>query len=381
MDGLKKHLVILGSTGSIGRQTLDIVRQFPERFELAGLCNGYNSDLFRQQVDEFKPKFVNTLGEFQSGYGGTKLIPTEEIVSLPEVDLVVAGTVGCAGMSSTLAAIEHGKSIALANKEVIVMAGELLIQKASEHGATILPVDSEPSAIWQCLEGEISPPKRLVVTASGGAFRDYKWDDLDDVAPEQALKHPTWSMGKKITIDSATLMNKAFEVIESRWLFDIPFEQIYVTVHRQSIVHSMVEFEDGTLKAQLGPTNMGQPIQHALFFPERVANPSLPTIDAVAMGSLTFEEMDPSLYPCFSLAIEYGQKGGTYPAALAGADEAAVQLFLDGKIKFTDIPNAVRKTLEMHEVVANPSIDDTIAAANWATEITLSRNKSSIILG
>ncbi len=381
MDGLKKHLVILGSTGSIGRQTLDIVRQFPERFELVGICNGYNSDLFRQQVDEFKPKFVNTLGEFESGYGGTKLIPTEEIVSLPEVDLVVAGTVGCAGMSSTLAAIEHGKSIALANKEVIVMAGELLIQKASEHGATILPVDSEPSAISQCLEGEISPPKRLVVTASGGAFRDYKWDELHDVAPEQALKHPTWSMGKKITIDSATLMNKAFEVIESRWLFDIPFEQIYVTVHRQSIVHSMVEFEDGTLKAQLGPTNMGQPIQHALFFPERVTNPSLPTIDAVAMGSLTFEEMDPSLYPCFSLAIEYGQKGGTYPAALAGADEAAVQLFLDGKIKFTDIPNAVRKTLEMHEVVANPSIDDTIAAANWATEITLSRNKSSIILG
>jgi len=381
MDGLKKHLVILGSTGSIGRQTLDIVRQFPERFELVGLCNGYNSDLFRQQVDEFKPKFVNTLGEFESGYGGAKLIPTEEIVSLPEVDLVVAGTVGCAGMSSTLAAIEHGKSIALANKEVIVMAGELLMQKAREHGATILPVDSEPSAIWQCLEGETSPPKRLVVTASGGAFRDYKWDDLHDVTPEQALKHPTWSMGKKITIDSATLMNKAFEVIESRWLFDIPFEQIDVTIHRQSIVHSMVEFEDGTLKAQLGPTNMGQPIQHALFFPERVANPSLPTIDAVAMGSLTFEEMDPSLYPCFSLAIEYGQMGGTYPAVLAGADEAAVQLFLDGQIKFTDIPNAVQKTLEMHEIVAEPSIDDTIAAANWATEITLSSNKCSIILG
>lgn len=380
MERTVKKLVILGSTGSVGRQTLDIVRAFPERFEIVGLCNGYNTPLFKQQIDEFKPGYFNTLGDVESGYGGAKQAPAPEIAALSEVDMVMACTVGCAGMASTRAALSAGKTVGLANKEVIVMAGQLLMDAAKEGGATILPVDSEPSAIWQCLEGEVSGPSRLIITASGGAFRDRTWAMLDDVTPEEALKHPTWTMGKKITIDSATLMNKAFEVIESRWLFDIPFEQIDVTIHRQSIVHSMVEFSDGTLKAQLGPTNMGQVIQYAMFYPERQQNSDLPRLDAVSMGSLTFEAMDRSLYPCFELAMEYGQKGGTYPAALAGADEAAVALFLDGEIKFTQIPDIVSNTLAAHDVISAPTIDDTIAAAEWATEITLARHNDSTVL-
>ena len=380
MEHTIKKLVILGSTGSVGTQTLDIVRAFPERFEILGLCNGYNTPLFKKQIDEFKPQYFSTLGDVESGYGGAKKAVTEEIVALPEVDLVVAATVGCVGMPASIAALNAGKTLGLANKEVIVMAGNLLIEAAEMGGATILPIDSEPSAIWQCLEGEVSEPSRLIITASGGAFRDRTWGSLDDVTPEQALKHPTWTMGAKITIDSATLMNKAFEVIESRWLFDIPFDQIDVTIHRQSIVHSMVEFADGTLKAQLGPTSMGQPIQHALFYPERQLNDDLPKLNAVTMGSLTFEEMDPTLYPCFELALEYGRKGGTFPAALAGADEAAVELFLDGKIKFTQIPDLVAATLAEHQSNATPTIADTIEAARWATETILGRHNPSTIL-
>ncbi len=380
MERTIKKLVIMGSTGSVGTQTLDIVRAFPDRFEIVGLCNGYNTPLFKKQIDEFKPAYFSTLGDIESGYGGAKLAPAEEIVALPEVDIVVAATVGCVGLPTSIAALKAGKTLGLANKEVIVMSGNLLIDTAEKGGAIILPIDSEPSAIWQCLEGEVSEPSRLIITASGGAFRDRTWESLGDVTPEEALKHPTWTMGAKITIDSATLMNKAFEVIESRWLFDIPFEQIDVTIHRQSIVHSMVEFTDGTLKAQLGPTSMGQPIQHALFYPERQANGALPKLDAVTMGSLTFEEMDQSLYPCFELALEHGKKGGTFPAVLAGADEAAVELFLNRKIKFTQIPDLVAKTLAEHESTASPTIADTIEAAQWATEITLARHNHSTIL-
>ncbi|MDA1279512.1 MAG: 1-deoxy-D-xylulose-5-phosphate reductoisomerase [Chloroflexi bacterium] len=375
-----KKIVVLGSTGSIGRQTLDIVRAFPGRFEVVGLGNGFNTPLFKRQIDEFKPVFISTMGEIEAGYGGAKQAPFEDIVALPEVDLVVAGTVGCAGMLPTLAALNAGKTVALANKEVIVMAGPLLLAAAEAHGATILTVDSEPSAIWQCLEGEVSKPSRLIITASGGAFRDRTWGSLRDVTPEEALKHPTWDMGDKITIDSATLMNKAFEVIESRWLFDIPFDRIDVTIHRQSIVHSMVEFADGSLKAQLGPTNMGQVIQYAMFYPERQANSDLPRLNAVSMGSLTFEAMDRTLYPCFELGLEYGQKSGTYPAVLAGADEAAVSLFLQREIRFTDIPDLVSDTLAAHRPVVNTTIGDTVDASRWATENTLARHSKSTIL-
>ena len=375
-----KKLVVLGSTGSIGTQTLDVVRAFPERFEIVGLVNGRNTELFKKQLEEFKPVFFDTLGDIDANYAGSQFAPVEEIVSRPEVDLVMAAMVGCAGLPPVIAALNAGKDLALANKEVIVMAGDLLMKGAREGGAMILPADSEPSAIWQCLEGETSYPSRLIITASGGAFRDRTWESLSDVTPEQALKHPTWSMGPKITIDSATLMNKAFEVIESRWMFDIPFDQIDVTIHRQSIVHSMVEFADGTIKAQLGPTSMLQVIQHALMYPDRHENSALPKLDAVSMGALTFEDMDQSLYPCFELALEYGKKGGTYPAALAGADEAAVELFSTGKIRFTEIPDVVASTLANHDVIADPSVDDAIEAARWSTETTLSRHNHSTIL-
>jgi 1-deoxy-D-xylulose-5-phosphate reductoisomerase len=369
----RRRIAILGSTGSIGAQTLDIVRDFPDEFEVIALCAGRNEGLLKRQIDEFHPRYFCSTTDLNS-HNGTARISAEEAATLPEVDLVMAATVGCAGMAATNAAIEAGKSVALANKEVIVMAGELLMAKAAKHGAKILPVDSEPSALWQCIEGERTAPAKFIITASGGAFRGRTWESLHGVTPAEALKHPTWTMGAKITIDSATLMNKAFEVIETKWLFDIPFSQIDVVIHRQSVIHSMVEFADGSVKAHLGPPDMRTPIQYALFYPERKVNESLPRFDPVATGALTFEAMDPSLYPCFELALEYGMKGGTWPAALAGADEAAVSLFLGGRIKFTDIPDVVASTMAEHRPVMRHSIDDAVQSADWATTRTLERH-------
>lgn len=371
----RKRLVILGSTGSVGTQTLEIVRAFPDAFEVVGLCAGRNLDLLKQQVDEFHPRYINSTAEL-NGHNGAVRLPAEEIAALPEVDMVMGATVGCAGMGPALAAIDAGKTLALANKEVIVMAGEILMRRARERGATVLPVDSEPSALWQCIEGESTPPAKFIITASGGAFRGRSWESLHTVTPQEALKHPTWTMGDKITIDSATLMNKAFEVIETRWLFDIPYEQIDVVIHRQSIIHSMVEFADGSVKAQLGPPDMRHPIQYALFYPARQENSALPHFNPVETGSLTFEAMDSSLYPCFELALEYAKKGGTWPAVLAGADEAAVSLFLEGRIRFTDIPDVVGSTLAAHSPVMEHSVDDAVHAASWATEYTLARHRA-----
>lgn len=372
----RKRLVILGSTGSVGRQTLDVVRAFPDAFEVVGLCAGNNLDLLKTQVDEFHPRHINSAANLSSHNGATQL-SAEEIASLPDVDIVIGATVGCAGMGPALAAIDAGKTLALANKEVIVMAGEVLMRRTREKGATLLPVDSEPSALWQCIEGEKTPPAKFIITASGGAFRGRTWESLHDVSPEEALKHPTWTMGAKITIDSASMMNKAFEVIETRWLFDIPYEQIDVVIHRQSIIHSMVEFADGTVKAQLGPPDMRHPIQYALFYPERQENPELPRFDPVKTGSLTFEPMDSALYPCFELALDYAKRGGTWPAALAGADEAAVSLFLDRRIRFTDIPDVVASTLAAHDPVMEHSVEDAVQAAAWAIEHTLARHSAS----
>ena len=364
------RLVILGSTGSIGCQTLDVVRSFPDEFELVGLCAGSNLKLLQDQIEEFHPRFYHSTNA-NGTFDGAKLADPCEIVSDPGVDLVVGATSGCAGMGPALAALSAGKRLALANKEPVVMAGELLLRAAREHGGEILPVDSEPSAIWQCIQGEDSPVRKLFITASGGAFRDRTWHELANVTPAEALKHPTWEMGAKITIDSATLMNKAFEVIEARWLFDVPFENIEAVIHRQSIVHSMVEFEDGSFKAQLGPHDMRLPIQYAMFFPDRKSNDSLPRFDPTAAGTLTFEKLDPTLYPCFELALEYGRRGGTWPAALAGADDAAVDLFLSGKIRFTDIPDFVDRAVAAHTAVPEPTIDDLIEAATWTDSYAL----------
>ncbi|MSQ08889.1 MAG: 1-deoxy-D-xylulose-5-phosphate reductoisomerase [Dehalococcoidia bacterium] len=371
MERNVKRLAILGSTGSIGRQTLEVVRCFPDEFEVVVLCAGRNIELLKSQVEEFRPTYFCQTGEEGGRMGGARHIPPQEAVRLPQVDIVVAAMAGSVGMGSTIAALQAGKKVALANKEPIVMAGELLMQAAAENGAEILPVDSEPSAIWQCMQGETTPARKLILTASGGAFRDRTWESLRDVTPAEALRHPTWQMGHKITVDSATLMNKAFEVVESRWLFGMPFERIEVVVHRQSIIHSMVEFEDGSVKAQMGPPDMRFPIQYALFHPDRRANGNLPKFDPVKIGSLTFEAMKPSLYPCFELAMDYARRGGTWPAVLAGADEAAVALFLDGKVRFTDLPDVVSKTLGKHTADKSPGLEDVIHAASWAFEQTL----------
>ncbi|HLB27814.1 MAG TPA: 1-deoxy-D-xylulose-5-phosphate reductoisomerase, partial [Dehalococcoidales bacterium] len=343
-----KRLAVLGSTGSIGTQTLDVVRAFPDRFKIVALAAGQNLKLLAQQIAEFKPTFVshNTNGEMTRIAGANyRILPPEAIANLPQVDIVVIGSPGKAGLIPALAAARAGKNIALANKESLVMAGEIITAEAKQHSARILPIDGEHSAIWQCLNGETLPPASLILTASGGPFRSYSKTQLEKVTPEQALNHPSWKMGKKITIDSATLMNKGLEVIEAHWLFGMPFEKIKVLIHPQSIIHSMVEFADGSVKAQLSCPDMRLPIQYALSYPERLANPQLPKMDWAKLNNLTFELPDTDTFPCLKLAIEAGKRGGTYPAALCAADEAAVELFLARKIKFTGIARLVEQTL------------------------------------
>jgi 1-deoxy-D-xylulose-5-phosphate reductoisomerase len=370
MGNKVKGLVILGSTGSVGRQTLDVVRSFPGEFSVIGLAAGYNVRLLTSEAEEFHPKMVSCQepGDnlASSLPGGCQIVSEEELVSHPDVDMVVAASVGKAGLQPIMSAILAGKTVVLANKEPIVMAGEIVMAEAKRNGVAILPVDSEPSAIWQCLRGEDKELSRIMITASGGPFRKRTYDQLSTVTPEEALKHPTWSMGRKITIDSATLMNKGFEVIESRWLFDLPWEKIDVVVHPQSIIHAMVEFVDGSVKAQLSPPDMRMPIQHALFYPQRMENAALPRFNPVETGALTFEELDVSRYPCFKLALEAGRKGSTYPAVLSAADEVAVELFLGGAIGFTAIPNLVEWVLSKHNPASNPDIEDILEIDNWA---------------
>lgn len=369
-----KRLAILGSTGSIGRQTLDVVRSFPDRFAVVALAAGNNASLLAEQTREFNPKLVccsnKQTGEnsFPSGLQWSSL---EEIATHPDVDTVMVSTVGRVGLLPTLAAIREAKTVVLANKEVIVAGGELVMREASKRNIPILPVDSEPSALWQCLRGEDSVA-RLILTASGGPFRQRPIDELDDVSPEEALKHPTWSMGNKITIDSATLMNKGMEVIEAHWLFDVPYDDIHVVVHPQSIVHSLVEFKDGSMKAQVGPTDMRLPIQYALTYPERWQNHHTPRLTSLAGLEFTFQELDTTRYPCFSLAVDAGRRGGTYPTVLSAADEVAVNLFLNRRIGFTDIVKVVESALEKHVSVPHPTLDDIINADEWAREVTAS---------
>jgi len=361
-----KRLAILGSTGSIGRQTLDVVRSLPDEFDIVALAAGRNTTLLRQQVAEFRPRYCHCTAEATAE--GVEHIEPREMACLPEVDLLVVATVGDAGMRPTLDALNAGKPVALANKEILIMAGGLITAAAEAAGGRILPIDSEPSAIWQCVKGDERAVKRLIITASGGAFRDRTWDELSGVTPEEALKHPTWSMGPKITIDSATLMNKAFEVIEAHWLFRTPYECIDAVVHHQSIIHSMVEFEDGTVKAQLGPPDMRYPIQHALTFPDGLANETLPDFDPVGAGSLTFEALDAGKHPCFGIGLEAGKRGDTWPSVLTGADEAAVGMFLDGRIRFTQIPDIIEATLAAHTPVKDPDLEAVMDASAWAAE-------------
>jgi 1-deoxy-D-xylulose-5-phosphate reductoisomerase len=347
-----KGLVILGSTGSIGVQTLDVIKSQGDHFYVVGLGAGFNVELIERQLAEWKPKLFSCQSPeaamYLSAKYGIQHVTQEELVSHPDASLVMAASVGAAGLKPILAAIENGKPIALANKEPLVIAGDIVTGLAKDRGVDILPVDSEPSAIWQCLRGEDKEISKVIITASGGAFRGRTFDELTDASPEEALNHPTWGMGRKITIDSATLMNKAFEVIEAHWLFGVPWENIEVVVHPQSIIHAMVEFVDGSVKAQLSTPDMRLPIQHALSYPNRIPSDYIPTFNPVSVGSLTFEELDSRNFPCFGLALEAGKKGGSYPVVVNAANEVAVQLFLDKRIKFTDIPLLINDVLSSH---------------------------------
>jgi 1-deoxy-D-xylulose-5-phosphate reductoisomerase len=366
-----KKIVVLGSTGSIGRQTLDIVRAFPDEFEVIGLAAGNNLELLQDQMREFRPNYFCCISPEDATPNGAAFIPMEEMVCLEEVDLVMVATMGGVGFIPTLNALRHQKIVTLSNKEPIVMAGSLLKAYEAEYGGTLLPVDSEPSAIWQCIQGENNTIRRLMITASGGPFRTTPLEEMVDVTPERALQHPTWKMGPKITIDSATLMNKAFEVIESHWLFRVPWDSIEVVVHPQSTIHSMVEFEDGSVKAQLGPPDMRLPIQYAMFYPKRLPNEMIPKLDTGLTHSLTFQPMEPERYPCFGLAVAAGQRGGTYPAALSAADEVAVDAFLKGKIGFTGIYKLIEQVLEEHESLSGRTPEEVLEADRWANNRAL----------
>jgi len=371
-------VAVLGSTGSIGRQTLDVIRTTPQRFRVVGLAAGKNLELLAEQIKEFKPEYIggssenNDIERLKSIVDiKNELLPLDEIAASPGVDMVVIATSGTVGLRPTLAALRAGKDIALANKESLVSAGEIINGEARKSGARILPVDSEHSAVWQCLCGEDQAAARIILTASGGPFRQYSAEQLAEVTVEQALRHPSWQMGQKVTIDSATLMNKGLEVIEAHWLFSMPYDSIDVLVHPQSIIHSMVEFIDGSIKAQLSYPDMRLPIQYALSYPERLPNPRLPRIDWSLVRNLDFEPPDYDRFPCLRLAIEAGKQGGTCPAVLCAADEAAVELFLAGRIRFTDIAGAIERTLEQHRVIAQPTLEEIETADAWGRETLL----------
>jgi 1-deoxy-D-xylulose-5-phosphate reductoisomerase len=370
-----KRVAILGSTGSIGVQALDVVSRFPDRFEVVALSAGKNAARLAEQVRRFRPRLVAVADEAAAREVRTLVPPGVEVVpgeagavaaaSHPDVHLVIAAISGGAGLRSTAAAVEAGKTIGLANKESLVLAGELIMRRARERGVTILPVDSEHSAIHQSLAGHnLREVRRLILTASGGPLRTVPQGELRDVTPARALKHPNWSMGDKITIDSATLMNKGLEVIEARWLFDVEARRIDIVVHPESIVHSMVEYIDGSMVAQLGVSDMRGPISYAMEYPGRLPL-DLPPLDLVKLGRLSFETPDAHRFPAFTLAYRALEMGGTAPAVLSGADEAAVAAFLAGRCRFTDIAELCAAALEAHAPEPVRSVDQALAASEW----------------
>jgi len=379
MTSFPRHIALLGSTGSIGRQTLDVVRCFPEHFRIVALAARSNVSLLAQQAQEFAPALTACFAETPEIERATReALPGVslgeqgllEVATRHDADIVVAATSGLMGLAPTLAAINAGKTIALANKETLVMAGHLVMQAAQEAGVSILPVDSEHSAIWQCLRGEnTAEVNRLILTASGGPFRRATLDQLCSVTVEQALAHPTWLMGPKITIDSATLMNKGLEVLEAHWLFGMPYERIDVVVHPESIIHSIVEFVDGSLKMQASLPSMHLPIQDALSYPLRLnSNGSglVRELHWAEVARLNFETLDIARFPCFRLALEAAKRGGTYPSVLVGADEEAVALFLAGKIGFLEIATLIEEVMERHHSVVHPDVPEILEASNWA---------------
>ena len=374
-----KTLVILGSTGSIGTNTLDIVQRFPHEFRVAGLTAGNNVDKLEEQIRAFGPRMVAVSNDAAAATLRQRCagLPVEilsgedglaQVAAMPGAELVISAIVGAAGLVPTLAAIRSGKHIALANKEPMVMAGKLMQDEARKHGVRILPVDSEHSAIFQSLEGHrLEDVRRLILTASGGALWTFTKAQLQDVTPERALQHPNWKMGSKITIDSATLMNKGLEVVEARWLFDIPESRIDVLIHRESIIHSLVEYEDRSMIAQLGLPDMRTPISYAMRYPERMPL-DLPSLDLTEVGKLTFCKPDHDRFPCLRLGYESLRIGGTMPAAMNAANEIAVDAFLNGGLRFVEIAEVIRNTMDAHTPRPIEQLEDALEADRWARE-------------
>jgi 1-deoxy-D-xylulose-5-phosphate reductoisomerase len=374
-----KSIVILGSTGSIGTNTLDIVERFPDEFRVVGLTAGQNDEMLAEQIRRYRPRAVAMSAESPAARLRQRCsgLPTEilsgqeglaAVASLPEAELVVSAIVGGAGLVPTLAAIRSKKHIALANKEPMVMAGQLMQEEARRAGVRIFPVDSEHSAIFQSLEGHrIKDVRRLILTASGGALWDVPKGQLSEVTPERALQHPNWKMGAKITIDSATLMNKGLEVVEARWLFDIPESRIDVLIHRESIIHSLVEYEDRSMISQLGLPDMRTPISYAMRYPDRLPL-DLPSLDLTEIGTLTFCKPDHDRFPCLRLGYESLHIGGTMPAAMNAANEIAVDAFLNGGIRFTDISDIIQSTMQAHSPQLVTSVEAALEADRWARE-------------
>ena len=365
----KKNVAVIGSTGSIGRQTLDIIAQHPDKFSAEVLTANTQADLLIEQALKFNPNVVVIADKTQYAKVKEALSQTDikvfagkenidDVVQMDCIDIVLMALVGFAGLSPTIKAIEKGKLIALANKETLVVGGEYVMRLAKQNNTAILPVDSEHSAIFQCLIGEINNEiNKIYLTASGGPFRNLNSEELSKVSVVQALNHPNWAMGKKVTIDSATLMNKGFEMIEARWLFDIKPSKIEAVIHPQSIIHSMVEFEDGSIKAQLGIADMRLPIQYALSFPERLPNSS-EKLDIYKYSTLTFEKPNRELFPCLDMAYYAIEKGGNAPAIMNAANEVAVEAFLKEKIKFIEIGNIIEKAFNTFAFVEKPSLED-----------------------
>jgi len=375
-----KNIAIIGSTGSIGANALKVIEANPDRYRVVALAAGTNIDLLLKQIEQFRPlaaavmdgvlaedlrrRFKNRLGTkvFVGAEGVT------QVATMGEVDTVISAISGAAGLGPTYAAIEAGKNIALANKETMVMAGPLIMRKAESQGVSIVPIDSEHSAILQSLQGHHREDlRRIILTASGGPFLDWSFEAMKSVTPEQALKHPNWRMGKKITIDSATLMNKGLEAIEAKWLFDLAIDQISILIHPQSVVHSMVEYKDGSIIAQMGVPDMVTPISYALSCPRHLETP-LPPLNFEEIGTLSFMKPDTTRFPCLDLAIRAAQIGGSMPAVLNGANEVAVESFLRGQIGFLEIPEVIEKTMEAHEPLEVDSIEAVMEADAWSRE-------------
>jgi len=381
---MRKKIVILGSTGSIGKKTLEVIKKYPDEFDVIGLGGWENITLLKEQIIAFKPKISVVKNEYLAknlrkdlnNYNTTKIYwGIEGLIKISiseEVDMVVVAIAGIASLIPTFEAIKHRKKIALASKEAMVVAGELLIREAKARNTIILPIDSEHSAIFQCLKNEVKDNiEKIILTASGGPLYNLTESALKNVSVEDALNHPNWKMGKKVTIDSATLMNKGLEVIEARWLFDIPSKKMEIVIHPQSYVHSMVQFTDGTILAQLSEHDMKIPIQFALFYPERINN-NYTRLDFTRISQLTFKKPNFNKFPCIKLAYQALDIGGTMPAVLNGANEIAVNAFLNNRINLTEIPLIIQNTMKNYISKTNPSINDILDADHWARQSALS---------